>query len=288
MQFCFKYDILQVVESSIFKGDDYLGKPSDLSGQRFGNLVAISLNEEAKRDDHCYWNCICDCGNSCVVRSTCLKSGHTTTCGYCGGVRHSGNRDGIYNRKKQKRKYIPVKREKEHKSSSKTNNTHIEYKHESKEKIGKNEYRIEGSTVYVTLSNCNDEMICDLDDWEQCKKYTWHKDDKGYPSNANKKRFHRLILPKKDGKVLDHINRNKLDNRKSNLRYVNFSINIANRESLAGKPSYMIGVYSTENGKWKARIGYKRKVYHLGTFDNVEDAILARKEAEIKFYGTEI
>lgn len=79
-----------------------------------------------------------------------------------------------------------------------------------------------------------------------------------------------------------------MDNRKSNLRYVNFSINIANRESLAGKPSYMIGVYSTENGKWKARIGYKRKVYHLGTFDNVEDAILARKEAEIKFYGTEI
>ena len=38
-------------------------------------------------------------------------------------------------------------------------------------------------------------------------------------------------------------------------------------------------------GKWQARIGFKGKAYHLGTYDKLEDAVAARKEAEQRYFG---
>ncbi len=43
-------------------------KRIDLTGQRFGRLVVISLNEEVSKQKKCsYWNCKCDCGNETKV-----------------------------------------------------------------------------------------------------------------------------------------------------------------------------------------------------------------------------
>lgn len=43
-------------------------KRIDLTGQRFGRLVVISLNEEVSKQKKCsYWNCKCDCGNETIV-----------------------------------------------------------------------------------------------------------------------------------------------------------------------------------------------------------------------------
>lgn len=50
----------------------------DLTGQRFGRLVAISHYIEAKRT---FWNCQCDCGTTTAVDRQSLRSGATTSCG---------------------------------------------------------------------------------------------------------------------------------------------------------------------------------------------------------------
>ena len=46
------------------------------------------------------------------------------------------------------------------------------------------------------------------------------------------------------------------------------------------------GVYwSRKNQKWVAQIGFKGKIYYLGSYDRIEDAVEARKKAENRVYG---
>lgn len=52
----------------------------DLTGQRFGRLVAIEPTEKRKGSS-VVWRCRCDCGNSCDVSSYLLRSGNTRSCG---------------------------------------------------------------------------------------------------------------------------------------------------------------------------------------------------------------
>lgn len=57
-------------------------KRKDITGNRFGRLIAISVNEEiSKQKGKTYWDCQCDCGNTCVVRINSLIGGSTTSCG---------------------------------------------------------------------------------------------------------------------------------------------------------------------------------------------------------------
>lgn len=51
----------------------------DITNQRFGKLIAIKKVES--KNNHTYWECQCDCGNTCIVRTNSLRSGHTTSCG---------------------------------------------------------------------------------------------------------------------------------------------------------------------------------------------------------------
>ncbi len=56
-------------------------KTYDLSGQRFGRLVAMEPVRERGRDNSVRWLCRCDCGNYTVVGSSYLLNGHTESCG---------------------------------------------------------------------------------------------------------------------------------------------------------------------------------------------------------------
>ena len=79
---------------------------------------------------------------------------------------------------------------------------------------------------------------------------------------------------------VDHINRDRLDNRIDNLRCVTRSVNCHNiaSRSLSGEK----GVSLTSKGKsWEARISVNRKHIYLGTYASVEEAAAARKGAEI-------
>jgi hypothetical protein len=105
-------------------------------------------------------------------------------------------------------------------------------------------------------------------------------------SNGKLIELHRWILgfPEK-GKYIDHINHNTLDNRKENLRIVTNSDNLKNSRLRIDNKSGCKGVrFDTSRNKWAVVIKVNYKKIYLGRFSNFDDAVKARKEAEIKYW----
>jgi hypothetical protein len=89
-----------------------------------------------------------------------------------------------------------------------------------------------------------------------------------------------------DGMDVDHKNHNKFDNRKSNLRIVNRSQNMMNKSKRSDNTSGVTGIrFNKDINKWTATINENKKYHYLGSFDNIEDAIQARINAEKKYFG---
>ena len=133
------------------------------------------------------------------------------------------------------------------------------------------------------------ETIVDEEDYYKLKQYYWHLNDGGYVlAHINKKhlRMHRYLL-NYDGKdVVDHINNNKLDNRKCNLRIITKKQNSMNSSSSKNSTSKYIGVtWDKERNKWIAQISIDCKNINLGRFDNEIDAAKARDIATLKYLG---
>jgi len=83
---------------------------------------------------------------------------------------------------------------------------------------------------------------------------------------------------------IDHINGVKHDNRIINLRAVTPAENNRNRAFDIRNKSGHIGIsYNKKTNRWLARIGGNHKRVNLGSFDNLEDAIEARRIAEINY-----
>ncbi len=85
-------------------------------------------------------------------------------------------------------------------------------------------------------------------------------------------------------KNLDHINHNKLDNRISNLRFVSHIENCKNKQLSKNNSSGVCGVsFHSKNKRWVSFIKVDGKHIHLGSFENKDEAINCRKNAEIKY-----
>ena len=85
---------------------------------------------------------------------------------------------------------------------------------------------------------------------------------------------------------IDHINLNKLDNRIANLREATNSQNGKNLPIKSNNTSGFTGVcWDKLNNKWRAIIKVDHKQINLGRYVNIDDAIIARKSAEIKYFG---
>lgn len=84
---------------------------------------------------------------------------------------------------------------------------------------------------------------------------------------------------------VDHINGDSLDNRWSNLREVSHTTNMKNqRRRKEGVGSGVMGVrWHKKANKWVAGIHHKGKNVHLGLFVDFDEAVKARKEAEMKY-----
>lgn len=112
-------------------------------------------------------------------------------------------------------------------------------------------------------------------------------DGQGYIqiSVKNKRyRAHRLAWLYMTGqwpKIIDHINRNRADNRWSNLREVTSRENNRNMGLRRDNKSGVRGVsWSTQHNCWQATIKLDGKLYHLGFYTNIALAAAARYAAE--------
>ena len=90
--------------------------------------------------------------------------------------------------------------------------------------------------------------------------------------------WHHGYLPEYD---IDHINKDKCDNRIENLRETTRLCNLRNAKDHKNNKSGVKGVYRHKSwGKWQARIGLHRKAHSLGEYDSFDEAVLARLAAE--------
>jgi hypothetical protein len=147
---------------------------------------------------------------------------------------------------------------------------------------------------YIELTQGKNAIVDD-EDLEIVAKYKWHYNN-GYACRRIHKRIsfkkykgeyvymHRLLAKAKTG-VVDHINGNRLDNRKSNLRVCTQSDNMCNQINRRTNKWGYVGVYyAKDRNKFAARLRYKNKTYGLGYFETVELAARARDKGAIKIH----
>jgi len=164
-------------------------------------------------------------------------------------------------------------------------------------------------------------IIIDTEDWEEVKEYSWRihgNKATSYPyaqtsipnpeggwtcinattKNGSKRRekrkrvttlpLHHVIIGKPPkGKMVDHIDRNGLNNRRENLRLTTNSQNQRNSKG-SSKSSQYKGVYrDISNNKWAANIGHEGKVIYIGSFTCEKEAALAYNKKALELWGDE-
>lgn len=226
----------------------------DLTGKKFNHWIVLNRAEDYINPKtgkaRARWLCECDCDNKTkrVVFGTNLKNNYSKSCG-C----QSGQKNKKYNT-----------------------------------------YDLSGE-YGIGYTSKGEQFWFDLEDYDLIKDYCWYKDKDGYfvtniYNNKIKKRLtlHRLIMNFPSETDIDHIHGRKTrhDNRKSNLRATTRSQNSMNKTVQCNNVSGVSGVcWFPKNNKWRAYITINSKFIHIGLFNNFEDAIKARKEAEEKYFG---
>lgn len=157
--------------------------------------------------------------------------------------------------------------------------------------IKRNAYRKINGAVAIELyypftKEIQDYALISEQDVELAKTVFWHKTKFGYAmgyskQNGKEVHLHKLITRTDRYTIIDHINRNKLDCRRENLRIADKSINSLNRDAQANSRFGISGVsYDKRSRKYRAYAKLEGKQIFLGYHETVEDAILARKTFE--------
>lgn len=206
-----------------------------------------------------YWICECSCKkhNKIVVSGKYLRNGRTKSCGcIC------------------KEKVVEFNKD----TKSKRN----KYSEKLTDKYG--DYYIGWTT------NTNKEFYIDAEDYNKIKDYCWseHILQCGYHALETREedsniviRMHYLIV----GKNFDHADRNPLNNRRYNLREPGECGNAQNHSLRKDNSSGVSGVnFNKRSGLYAARIQVNKKRILLGEFLSLDDAIVARLKAEVKYY----
>jgi hypothetical protein len=127
----------------------------------------------------------------------------------------------------------------------------------------------------IIYTSKNQKILVDDEDFEYLNQFNWYICIGGYAAVKNTKmstRLHRLVMDAKKGEFIDHINGDRLDNRKSNLRTVNKRQNNINAKQKRGK--YKGVSFHKKAGKWVASITVNYKSIHLGLHDTEERAAM--------------
>ncbi|MFA9398372.1 MAG: HNH endonuclease [Clostridiaceae bacterium] len=98
--------------------------------------------------------------------------------------------------------------------------------------------------------------------------------------------MHRLLMNCSEGLEVDHINRNKLDNQKSNLRIVTRQQNMCNKDSYKNSSSRYKGVtWHKKDNRWDAQIRLNKQIYFIGSFEDEDVAAAAYNHYAKRFFG---
>lgn len=130
-------------------------------------------------------------------------------------------------------------------------------------------------------------------------KFTWRIQKNGYVVSSKPEKYgrgliymHRIVMVPPEGMEIDHINVDKTDNRKENLRICTHEQNCANRKISSRNTTGFKGVsWDKSRGKWLSRIKHDGKQINLGRYESVEDAFRAyclsakKLKGEFKNYG---
>jgi len=134
------------------------------------------------------------------------------------------------------------------------------------------------------------QAIVDNDDYEYLSFFDWYAietNGKFYAVRSEKRSIifmHRVIMKTPEKLVVDHKDGNGLNNQKSNIRNCTIQQNCMNRSLRSDSKTGYKGVSKTKRG-WKARVFHGKKTIYNKTFNNIEDAIKAYKEAAKKAFG---
>jgi hypothetical protein len=127
-------------------------------------------------------------------------------------------------------------------------------------------------------------VLVDDEDYERCKVELWYTDRRGYLCKYGRPttRLHNFVFGRApSGLVTDHIDRNKLNNQKHNLRFTTLQHNRINTTSPSKELRH---IRQRTNNTWLVQIKRNKKAITLGTYTSIKDAVEIR-DAYLKKEG---
>lgn len=233
-------------------------KRRDLSGLRVGRLTVVAPAADVGKRTR--WLCRCDCGKERVVYTSNLTRSHTMSC-------------GCY-----------------HADMARENSTGVDRRGTP------NDVRFVSDTVAAIAvadrrNGAAREVLLDSADLHLLSGHRWYVVG-GYAATNYPQRvyLHNLIMREAimaapEGYEVDHISRDKLDNRRSNLRVGTKAANKANRILPRGRSGYIGVCQYRRTDRWYAQARVKGVLTHLGFFSSPEEAAHVRDAAVTKEYG---
>jgi hypothetical protein len=217
------------------------------ANKKYGKLTTLYKNGRSK-NRNIIWHCRCDCGKELDVPSGSLTTGNTRSCGCL--LKETARKNGIKSRKL-------------------------------------NKYDLSGDYGIGYTTN-GEPFYFDKEDYELIKNYTWSYNPEKYVQSSpfgKILKMHILIMSPPKGKVVDHINHITFDNRKVNLRVCERYQNSINTLTYKNNTSGRKGVYwDKARNKWMVCITANKKTYNLGRYDDFDEAVRVREEAEEKYH----
>lgn len=152
-----------------------------------------------------------------------------------------------------------------------------------------NKFEIIDSIGHITLFNngkISGVALIDAEDIERCSQHKWRFSDNYVVSIIGRLQNFILGVSTNYQSIVDHINRNTLDNRKSNLRLCNKSENGANSKHRINNTSGYKGVFLIKRiNKWMAQIMFNKTSIYIGTYKSKKEAALAYNRKAKELFG---